>query len=82
MYWQLSIQPVAVVSRLAERLKADLRSILLELTDDPAGRAVLSGRLVERFVAITDADYDDLRRMRAACVAAGLPTLRPRGVAC
>ena len=77
-----TIQPVAVVSRLAERLKADLRSILLELTDDPAGRAVLSGRLVERFVAITDADYDDLRRMRAACVAAGLPTLRPRGVAC
>jgi hypothetical protein len=33
--------------------------------------------LVERFVPITDADYDDLRRMRAACVAAGLATLRP-----
>jgi phosphonate transport system substrate-binding protein len=77
-----TIQPVVVVSRLAERLKADLRSLLLELTADPVGRAVLSGRLVERFVAIADADYDDLRRMRAACIAAGLTTLRPRGVAC
>ena len=38
---------------------------------------MLADRLVERFVAIGDEDYDDLRRMRAACVAAGLPTLRP-----
>jgi phosphonate transport system substrate-binding protein len=77
-----TIQPVVAVSWLAERLKADLRSILLELTADPTARSVLAGRLVERFVAIDDADYDDLRRMRAACVAAGLPTLRPCAVAC
>jgi ABC-type phosphate/phosphonate transport system substrate-binding protein len=77
-----TIQPVVVDSRLAEGLKADLRSLLLELTADPAGRTVLADRLVERFVAIADEDYDDLRRMRAACVAAGLTTLRPSGVAC
>jgi phosphonate transport system substrate-binding protein len=77
-----TIQPMVVVSWLTERLKADLRSILVELAADPAARTVLTGRLIERFVAITDADYDDLRRMRAACVAAGLPTLRPRGIAC
>jgi phosphonate transport system substrate-binding protein len=76
------IQPVVVVSWLAERLKADLRSLLLGLMADPAGRTVLAGRLVERFVAIGDADYNDLRRMRAACVGAGLPTLRPHSVAC
>lgn len=76
-----TIQPVAVVSWLAEGLKADLRSILLELAADPAARTVLADRLVERFVAIGDDDYDDLRRMRAACVAAGLTTLYPTGIA-
>ncbi|HTU21403.1 MAG TPA: PhnD/SsuA/transferrin family substrate-binding protein [Gemmataceae bacterium] len=77
-----TIQPVVVVSWLEESLKADLRSVLLEMTADRAARAALADRLVERFVAIADEDYDDLRRMRAACVAAELPTLRPRGVAC
>ena len=77
-----TIQPVVVASWLAEQLKADLRSVLLELTNSPGGRTILADRLVERFVAIDDTDYDDLRRMRAACVAAGLPTLHPRGVAC
>jgi phosphonate transport system substrate-binding protein len=77
-----TIQPVVVASWLAEGLKADLRSILLAMTVDPAGQTVLADRLIERFVTIADEDYDDLRRMRAACVAAGLPTLRPSGVAC
>jgi phosphonate transport system substrate-binding protein len=76
-----TVQPVVVVSWLEEGLKAELRSILLELTADPAALTVLADRLVERFVSITDEDYDDLRRMRAACVAAGLPTLRPSGIA-
>jgi phosphonate transport system substrate-binding protein len=74
-----TIQPVVVASWLAEGLKDDLRSILLEMAGDPAGRTVLSDRLVDRFVAVADEDYDDLRRMRATCVAAGLPTLRPSG---
>jgi phosphonate transport system substrate-binding protein len=77
-----TIQPVVAVSWLEEGLKADLRSILLEITADAAGQTVLADRLVERFVAIADEDYDDLRRMRTACIAAGLPTLRPSVVAC
>jgi phosphonate transport system substrate-binding protein len=77
-----TIQPVAVVSWLPDGLKADLRELLLELTADPVARRVLADHFVERFVAIDDQDYDDLRRMRAACVAAGLPTLRPTPIAC
>jgi len=73
-----TIQPIVVASWLAEGLKADLRSVLLEMSEDSVARTVLVGRLVERFVAIADDDYDDLRRMRAACIAAGLTTLRPR----
>jgi phosphonate transport system substrate-binding protein len=77
-----TIQPVVVVSWLSESLKDDLRSILLELSADPAARTVLDDRLVDRFVPIADENYDDLRRMRGACIAAGLPTLHPHSVAC
>jgi phosphonate transport system substrate-binding protein len=72
-----TIQPVVAASWLPERLKADLRGVLLKMGNDPLAQTALGRALVERFVPITDADYDDLRRMRAACVAAGLATLRP-----
>lgn len=77
-----TIQPVAAASWLSEGLKSDLRALLVEMSTDGAAQTVLAGRLVEGFVAIADNDYDDLRRMRAACVAAGLTTLRPRGASC
>jgi phosphonate transport system substrate-binding protein len=72
-----TIQPVVVVSWLAEELKADLRSVLLEIGADAAAQTVLADRLVQCFTTIADEDYDDIRRMRAACVAAGLTTLAP-----
>src|SRR5262249_37687469 len=71
-----TIQPVVVASWLSEGLKADVRAVLLELGEDPAGRAHLAHGLVERFVPGGDAAYDDLRHMRAACEAADFLTLR------
>lgn len=70
-----TIQPVVAASWLAEGLKTELRSLLLELASDAAAQAIFASRLVECFVAMADSDYDDLRRMRAACVAGGLATL-------
>jgi phosphonate transport system substrate-binding protein len=75
-----TIQPVVVASWLSEELKADLRSVLLEMSNDPQARAVLLSRQVECFTTVTDEDYDDLRDMRAACVAAGLTKLTHRCV--
>jgi phosphonate transport system substrate-binding protein len=75
-----TIQPVVAAAWLDKGLKADLRSVLLEMNTDAEARTVLAGRLVHGFAAIADADYDDLRRMRAACVAAGLTSLFPRCV--
>jgi phosphonate transport system substrate-binding protein len=71
-----TIQPVVVASWLPEGLKTDLQAVLLELGEDPAARAHLDHGLVERFVPVTDASYDDLRHMRAACVAASFLALR------
>jgi ABC-type phosphate/phosphonate transport system substrate-binding protein len=76
-----TIQPVVAACWLSEGFKADLRSVLLELSMDPKAQAVLLSRQVQCFTAITDEDYDDLRRMRAACVAAGVTRLTHPGVA-
>lgn len=74
-----TIQPIVVASWLEEGLKADLRAVLLEMNTDAAAQTVLAGRLVQGFTAIADQDYDDLRHMRTACVAAGLTTLTHHG---
>ena len=70
-----TIQPVVAASWLSEELKADLRSVLLEMNADHEAQAILLSRQVECFTAIADEDYDELRRMRAACVAAGVTSL-------
>jgi len=58
-----TIQPLVVACRLPERLRADLLSVLVDLSEDPAARTVLAHGLVERFVPITDSAYEDIRRM-------------------
>jgi len=70
------IQPVAAARRLPEALKADLRAALLAMGDDPAGRAALDFAMVDRFVAVDDADYDPIRSMVRRFEEAGFTTLR------
>jgi ABC-type phosphate/phosphonate transport system substrate-binding protein len=52
-------------------VKAKLRRTFLSLADDPAARQPLAAALVERFVPVRDRDYDDVRRMADAALAAG-----------
>jgi phosphonate transport system substrate-binding protein len=70
------IQPVAAASRLPDRLKADIRDVLLAMGDDPVARAGLAPGFIERFVTVTDEDYHDVRVMLAAAEDAGFMTLR------
>jgi phosphonate transport system substrate-binding protein len=71
-----TVQPVAVASWLPAPLKEDICAALVDMAEAPDGREALARGMVERFVAVTDGCYDDLRRMRAACAAAGFLTLR------
>jgi phosphonate transport system substrate-binding protein len=71
-----TIQPVIAVRRLPEELRADLRAVLLEMADDPLARERLAQGLVERFVPVSDATYDDIRSMLAAAEAAAFLTIR------
>lgn len=65
------ICPVVVSRRTAPELKAQLKRILLGMHESPEGRAILNEALVDRFVDVPDANYDDIREMKRAAIAAG-----------
>lgn len=66
-----TIQPLVVASRLPAEVKAAMREAVTALGDAPATREIFARGLVERFVPVTDADYDDIRRMLATVEKAG-----------
>jgi phosphonate transport system substrate-binding protein len=80
--------PVVALGRLPATLRAELRAALLELGADPRAREVLAFGFIERFAPVSaltavsaltvvgDCDYDDIRRMLAACEQAGFMTIR------
>jgi phosphonate transport system substrate-binding protein len=70
-----TIQPLVVSAGLPPDLKAALREAVLRVHEDPAARRAFGRGLVERFVTVTDADYDDIREMLAVAEAAGFLTL-------
>ncbi len=71
-----TIQPVVAGTWLSPALRADVQGVLLEMGEQTGLRAQMARGMIERFVKVEDGSYDDLRRMRAECAAAGLLTLR------
>jgi phosphonate transport system substrate-binding protein len=71
-----SIQPLAAASHLSPTLKQDIQAILAEIHHDPAGRSVLAQGFIDRFAAVEDANYDDIRAMLAACEQADFLSLK------
>ncbi len=71
-----TIQPVAVSRRVPADLRAAIREVLLTMTDDPAVREPFAACLIERFVAVDSATYDDIRMMLDACETAGFMEIR------
>ncbi len=70
-----TIQPVIAASRLPVSLKAELRQVFLEMGRDPAACEHLRQGLVDRFVAVMDSDYDEIRMMLDAAEQVGYMTL-------
>lgn len=71
-----TIQPVAVSKRFDDRFRAAIRGVLVGLADSPHGRRILDNGLIERWVPVGPADYDDIRAMVDACEAAGFMEIR------
>jgi ABC-type phosphate/phosphonate transport system substrate-binding protein len=64
------IPPVIVARHVPAALQCRLRRTLLRMHEDDQGRAILFGGLIDRFVEVHDADYDDLRHK--VCSAEGV----------
>lgn len=68
-----TIQPLVAARRLPQRTKVELQSALRGMNEDAAACRQLQRVGVARFVAVNDARYDDIRRMREA--AAGVASM-------
>jgi phosphonate transport system substrate-binding protein len=71
-----TIQPVVAARRLPQSLRVQLRALLVDMHHSLSARAALAHGYVERFVPINDADYDDIRAMRAASETSSNATIR------
>jgi phosphonate transport system substrate-binding protein len=63
--------PWVVGPRVPHDLRARLRDALLALPAEEAGRRALAAGLVARFVTVTDADYDPIRRAASEAESVG-----------
>lgn len=58
------IPPVVVPRDLDPELRESLKSIFLNIHNDPAGMEILKGMAIDRFVEIDDSAYDGIREMK------------------
>jgi phosphonate transport system substrate-binding protein len=68
--------PIVVARQLSPALKSSLRALLIDMDQDPEAKAQLARGCIERFVAVTDSDYDPIREMVAAAEVSGFMVLR------
>ncbi len=71
-----TIQPVAVSKRVPAGQRREIQDVLTTMHEDPALRERLALGMVDRFVPVTPTSYDDIRRMREDCEAAGFMAIR------
>ena len=76
------ITPVVVRADLAPAAKARIRTVLLDMDQDPKGREILRQLMIKRFVRVPDRQFDSIRGMlrfvgpaasRAPATATGRP---------
>jgi phosphonate transport system substrate-binding protein len=68
-----SIQPVVVSKRVEQEIKRRMQKALISMHHDSRAASKLNEGMIERFAAVTDEDYGDIRRMLAQVEEAGFP---------
>jgi phosphonate transport system substrate-binding protein len=71
-----TIQPFAAAAHIAPSLREDMQGVFTELHRDPSLGALLHEHFIDRFVAVQDSDYDDIRAMLTVCEAANFLSLK------
>ncbi len=70
------ICPLVASARLPAELGEVLQRELLRMHEDAEGRKLLADALLDRFTAVEDSNYDDIRAMKAAAEKAGVTVIR------
>jgi phosphonate transport system substrate-binding protein len=80
------IPPVIVNPKLDPTLKAKVKEAFLAMHEDPKGKAILDGIMVDKFVLPKDKDYDSVREMEkwlakhAPAAPAANPAVQPAAI--
>jgi phosphonate transport system substrate-binding protein len=59
------IPPLVVGPGMAPELKKQLAEIMLNVANDPEGKEILAGMMIDRFIAGDDKNYDSIRAMNS-----------------
>jgi phosphate/phosphite/phosphonate ABC transporter binding protein len=69
------IPPVVVSHKVGAGVRQALARAFVTMHEDPEGRKILDAAFVEKFVAVDDGNYDDIRRMEQRAKQAGVSTI-------
>lgn len=58
-----TIPPVVVSASMPRQSKTEIKNILLNMHKDPAGERILKALYIEKFVQVSDRDYDNVHRL-------------------
>jgi phosphonate transport system substrate-binding protein len=68
--------PIVVTRQVAPALKSSLRTLLVNMAQDPQAKTQLARGCIEKFVAVIDSDYDPIREMVTAAETSGFMMLK------
>jgi ABC-type phosphate/phosphonate transport system substrate-binding protein len=60
-----SIPPIVIARTVEKALKHQVQQVLLTMHEDPLAAGILHAGAIDRFVRVSDEDYQDIREMRA-----------------
>jgi phosphonate transport system substrate-binding protein len=60
-----SIPPIVIARTVEQALKHQVQQVLLTMHEDPLAAGILHAGAIDRFVRVSDEDYQDIREMRA-----------------
>lgn len=70
------IPPIVVSTKVSAEVKKEIQKALLNMQNDTAGKLILKKALIRRFMAVSDKNYDDIRKMKRAAENAGYLTIK------
>ena len=70
------IPPVVIAAKTPKHIKNKIKNILINMSEDTEGKKILDKALVDRFVEVSDDNYDSIRLMKKKSLDSGYTVIR------